>query len=128
MCDAFAASHRSQPTLVGLGYNTVEGYTKVIGEAKTVFVNGPMGIFEEEATEYGTKTVWEAVAKSQAYSVIGGGDSITAVNKYNLEKEMSYICTGGGALVRFLSGEELPVVKALRHAALKFVSRSICKL
>jgi len=61
-----------------------------------------------------------AVAKSDAFSALGGGDSIAAVNKYNLENNISYISTGGGALVRFLSGEELPVIKALRKSARKF--------
>lgn len=82
-----------------------------------MFVNGPMGIFEEEATEYGTKAVWEALGDTEAYTVIGGGDSITATTKYDKTAAISYICTGGGALIRFLTGEELPVVKALRHGA-----------
>jgi len=58
-----------------------------------------------------------AIAKSNAFSVLGGGDSIAAVNKYNLADGISYISTGGGALVRFLSGEELPVIKALKKSA-----------
>ena len=79
-----------------------------------------MGIFEEAITEYGTKGVWDALAGTEAYTLIGGGDSVTATEKYNLKDKMSYICTAGGALIRFLSGEELPVVKALRHAAKTF--------
>ena len=85
--------------------------------AKTVFVNGPMGVFEQEPSEYGTKEVWRALADTEGFTVLGGGDSITATEKYGLTDKMGYICTGGGALIRFLSGEELPVVKALRHAA-----------
>jgi phosphoglycerate kinase len=106
--------------LADIGHKTAEVYKKAIGEAKTVFINGPMGVFENEATEHGTKTIWQAVADSSAFSVLGGGDSITAANKYQVKDKISYICTGGGALVRFLSGEELPVVKALRNAAVKF--------
>ena len=105
---------------VDIGGRTVELYKKAIEQAKTIFINGPMGVFENEPSEYGTKAIWEAAAKSKAYSVLGGGDSITAANKYKVENDVSYICTGGGALVRFLTGEELPVVKALRHAAIKF--------
>jgi phosphoglycerate kinase len=108
--------------LVDIGRATVAGYRATIDKASTVFINGPMGIFEEGLSEYGTKSVWEAIAAANAYSVLGGGDSITATKKYGLEKEFSYICTGGGALVRFLSGEELPVVKALRFAAQRFKS------
>lgn len=106
--------------LVDIGSKTAEIYRTTINEAKTVFVNGPMGIFENEPTELGTKVVWEALAESKADTILGGGDSIAAANKFNVEQKVSYICTGGGALIRFLSGEELPVVKALRYAADKF--------
>ena len=61
--------------------------------------------------------MWQALADTPGFTVLGGGDSITATEKYDLTKKMGYICTGGGALIRFLSGEELPVVKALRHGA-----------
>ncbi|MDO8685717.1 MAG: phosphoglycerate kinase [Clostridiales bacterium] len=106
--------------LTDIGHDTVGLYVNYIEKAGTIFVNGPMGVFENEVSEYGTRSIWNAVADSCAYSVLGGGDSIAAINKYKLEKKISYICTGGGALVRFLSGEELPVVKALRYAAQKF--------
>lgn len=103
--------------VLDIGAKTAEMYTQEILKAKTVFVNGPMGVFEEEVTEYGTKAVWDALASTQGYSVIGGGDSITATNKYGKANDVGYICTAGGALIRFLSGEELPVVKALRHGS-----------
>ena len=85
--------------------------------ARTVFVNGPMGVFEKPESELGTETVWQALADTEGFTVLGGGDSITATEKYALTDKMGYICTGGGALIRFLSGEELPVVKALRHGS-----------
>jgi phosphoglycerate kinase len=103
--------------LLDLGHATLVDYTAIIQEAKTVFFNGPAGVFEKKETEQGTKVLLKAIAKSNAFSAIGGGDSITAVNKYKLAKDISYISTGGGALVRFLSGEELPVVKALKKSA-----------
>jgi len=106
--------------LADIGHETVGLYRRIIGEAGTVFINGPVGVFESEATEYGTKAIWETTASSRCYSVLGGGDSIAAANRYGVGKGISYICTGGGALVRFLSGEELPVVKALRNAAKRF--------
>ena len=100
-----------------IGKETAATYQKYIRESATVFVNGPMGIFEEEPTEYGTKAVWDALGDTKAYTVVGGGDSITATTKYGKTDDISYICTGGGALIRFLTGEELPVVKALRHGS-----------
>lgn len=102
---------------VDIGSRTAAVYDDAIRNAKTVFVNGPMGIFEQEPSEYGTKAVWNALAQTEGFAVLGGGDSITATEKYGLTEQMGYICTGGGALIRFLSGEELPVVKALRHGA-----------
>lgn len=102
---------------VDVGSETAEIYRKVILSAKTVFVNGPMGVFEQAPSEAGTKKVWQALADTEGHTVLGGGDSITATEKYGLADKMGYICTGGGALIRFLTGEELPVVKALRHGA-----------
>ena len=106
--------------VLDIGGKTAELYADTIRNAKTVFVNGPMGVFEQPETELGTKTVWQALATTGAYTVLGGGDSITATEQYGLIDRMGYICTGGGALIRFLTGEELPVVKALRHAARTF--------
>ena len=106
--------------LMDIGSSTITKYEKIINNAKAIFFNGPAGVFEKEETELGTKSILTTIAKSNAFSVIGGGDSITAVNKYNLADNISYISTGGGALVRFLSGEELPVIKALRKSAKKF--------
>ncbi len=102
---------------IDIGHETAKAYREHILGAKTVFVNGPMGVFEQAPSEYGTKAIWEALADTQGFTVLGGGDSITATEKYGLTDKMGYICTGGGALIRFLSGEELPVVKALRHGA-----------
>ncbi|MDR0404081.1 MAG: phosphoglycerate kinase [Treponema sp.] len=103
--------------VLDIGCETAALYQNIIREAKTVFVNGPVGVFEDEATERGTKMVWDALGDTAAYTVIGGGDSITATKKYGKTKDINYICTGGGALIRFLTGEELPVVKALRHGS-----------
>ena len=102
---------------VDVGSDTAARYRDEIMNARTVFVNGPMGVFEKPESELGTKTVWQALADTEGFTVLGGGDSITATEKYALTDKMGYICTGGGALIRFLSGEELPVVKALRHGS-----------
>jgi len=106
--------------IADIGARTIQAYKDEISQARTVFVNGPPGVFEESETELGTRELWHHIAASAAFSVLGGGDSISAVNKYGLSEKFSYICTGGGAMVRFLSGAELPVVRALKKAAVKF--------
>jgi phosphoglycerate kinase len=103
--------------LIDIGAKTIDRYAQIIHEAGTVFINGPMGVFEKKPSEAGTKAIWEAAADTKGYSVIGGGDSVAAANMFGVRDKIGYICTGGGALVRFLSGEELPVVKALKDAA-----------
>ncbi len=103
--------------LLYIGAQTAELFAGIIRSTKTVFVNGPMGVFEKPETEHGTKTVWQALAETEAYTVLSGGDSITAMEQYGFVDRMGYICTGDGALIRFLTGEELPVVRALRYAA-----------
>ena len=104
-------------TLFDIGLKTASQYQDIILKAKTVFVNGPMGVFEQEETELGSRMLWDSLGDTGSYTVIGGGDSITATKKFGKTKDISYICTGGGALIRFLTGEELPVVKALRHGS-----------
>jgi len=118
--EALIGSVPEDAGLLDIGGKTAKRYTETILAAKTVFVNGPMGVFEKPETELGTRAVWQALGNTAAYTVLGGGDSITATEKYGLMERMGYICTGGGALIRFLTGEELPVVKALRHAAKAF--------
>jgi phosphoglycerate kinase len=103
--------------ILDLGSSTIEMYKDILSKAKTVFINGPAGVFEKPETEKGTRELFTHTAASDAFSVIGGGDSITAAKKFGLEKDFSYMCTGGGAMVRFLSGEELPVVTALKKGA-----------
>ena len=119
-CEALADAIPANATVLDIGSRAAKRYADVILASKTVFVNGPMGVFEQPETELGTKVVWDALGDTQAYTVVGGGDSITATSKYGKTELISYICTGGGALIRFLTGEELPVVKALRHAATAF--------
>lgn len=110
---------------VDIGVRSVEAYCDFIMKAKTVFANGPMGIFEQEMSEFGTKAVFSALGSTKAHTIVGGGDSITAAAKYGVTDKLGYVCTGGGALIRFLTGEELPVVKALRYAATKFASSKL---
>ena len=110
----------AEAAVVDIGSRAIQTYTDLIQTSRTVFVNGPMGIFEQADSEAGTRALWTALGETAAYTVLGGGDSITAARKYEVLDKMGYVCTGGGALIRFLSGEELPVVRALRHAAETF--------
>jgi phosphoglycerate kinase len=89
----------------------------VILNAKTILWNGPMGVFEMEKFQHGTKTVALSVAASTqngAFSLVGGGDSVAAVNKFNLSDKVSYVSTGGGALLEYFEGKELPGIAAIK--------------
>jgi phosphoglycerate kinase len=96
-----------------VGPRTVEEFRSHIGGARTIFWNGPMGVFEIEAFAEGTEGVARAVADSAARSVVGGGDSVAAVAKLGLEDEMGFISTGGGASLEYIEGKELPGVAVL---------------
>jgi phosphoglycerate kinase len=106
--------------LVDIGHETAAAYAAVIAAAGTVFVNGPAGIFEKPAAEYGTRMLWEAMASTAGFSALGGGDSIAAMNALGLAGRFDYVCTAGGAMVQFLSGAPMPVVEALKVAAARF--------
>ena len=92
-------------------------FTDVIMASKTILWNGPVGVFEFDNFAHGTETVAKAIAtatKAGAFSLVGGGDSVAAVNKFNLASEVSYVSTGGGALLEFIEGKVLPGIKAIR--------------
>ena len=98
-----------------IGPATTKAYAEAIAGAKTVFWNGPMGVFEMSSFEAGTKGVALAVAANkEADTIIGGGDSVAAVNKFNLADQMTFISTGGGASMELVQGEALPGVEALK--------------
>lgn len=99
-----------------IGPESVKSFSSVVKSSKTILWNGPMGVFEMEKFETGTKSVAEAVVeatKKGAFSLIGGGDSAAAVAKFGFEDEVSYVSTGGGALLEYMEGKELPGVKAI---------------
>ncbi len=99
-----------------IGPKAIEDFSEIIMKSKTIMWNGPMGVFEMSSFENGTKSIAEAISratKNGAYSLIGGGDSAAAITKFNLTNEVSYISTGGGALLEFLEGKELPGIKAI---------------
>jgi phosphoglycerate kinase len=103
--------------LVDIGEQTISRYVGVVQQAATVFVNGPAGIYERQVSQAGTEALWTAIADAPGYSVVGGGDSVAAAGRFGVRERMSYVCTSGGGMVRFLSGQALPVVEALRRAA-----------
>lgn len=97
-----------------IGPEAAKDFAKVIEESKTILWNGPMGVFEMANFEIGTKQVAFAIAQATAngtYSLIGGGDSVAAINKYSLANQVSYVSTGGGAMLEYIEGKELPGVK-----------------
>ncbi|MEQ1585240.1 MAG: phosphoglycerate kinase [Cyclobacteriaceae bacterium] len=99
-----------------IGPQATQVFSKVIEESKTILWNGPMGVFEMEKFEKGTKAVAEAVVRATskgAFSLIGGGDSAAAVSKFGFEEKVSYVSTGGGALLEYFEGQVLPGVAAL---------------
>lgn len=99
-----------------IGNETIKAFTKVLMNSKTILWNGPMGVFEMDAFAHGTKSIAEAVAeatKNGAYSLIGGGDSAAAVQKFGFASHVSYVSTGGGALLEYFEGKELPGISAI---------------
>jgi phosphoglycerate kinase len=106
--------------IVDLGHAAVDAYRAAIAAAGTVFVNGPAGVFEQPETEYGTRALWEAMAETAGFSALGGGDSVTAMNRFGLGDRFDYVCTAGGAMVQFLSGKPMPVIEALKASAERF--------
>ena len=99
-----------------IGPETRKQYAELIGGAKTIFWNGPMGVFEWPRFAEGTRAVAQAVADADAYSVVGGGDSVRAINELGLANEVSWVSTGGGAALELLEGKELPGVAAIPAA------------
>lgn len=100
-----------------IGPVTIKGYTELIYSSNTILWNGPMGVFEMDKFAAGTSAIAKAIAEATAkgaYSLIGGGDSVAAVNKNKLGDKVSYVSTGGGAMLEYMEGKELPGIKAIR--------------
>ena len=96
-----------------IGEESIELFAEVISKAKMIVWNGPMGIFEDSRYMKGTKEIAKAVIYSGAYSVVGGGDTISALNKLDLISKIKFVSTGGGAMLEFLAGKILSGLKAL---------------
>jgi phosphoglycerate kinase len=99
-----------------IGEKSIQQFSEVIGQSKTILWNGPMGVFEMKPFQTGTKAIADAIVKATAggaFSLVGGGDSVAAVNQFGLAEKVSYVSTGGGAMLEFFEGKELPGIAAI---------------
>ena len=103
--------------IIDIGSETIARYESMIQAAATIFVNGPAGVYESAAGEPGTRRLWEAVAAAPGKSVIGGGDTVASAGRFVDLDDIGFVSTGGGALVRFISGQPLPMLEAMQRAA-----------
>ena len=101
--------------ILDIGPDTAERFAAALGGAGTVLWNGPVGVFEFDQFGEGTRVLAQAVARSPAFSIAGGGDTIAAIEKYGVEQDISYISTAGGAFLEFLEGKTLPAVEVLEE-------------
>lgn len=103
--------------IVDVGPKTVEYYSKIIASAGTVFISGPAGNFERESFDVGTRELLRAVSKSMATTIVSGGHLTTALKKYGMDTHINHISTAGGALVLYMTGSKLPMIRALENAS-----------
>jgi phosphoglycerate kinase len=103
--------------IVDIGPRTADHYAQLLDQAGTIVWNGPVGVFEIDQFGAGTRQLAQAVADSSAFSLVGGGDTLAALEKYGLSDRVSYISTGGGAFLEFLEGKTLPAVAMLEARA-----------
>jgi phosphoglycerate kinase len=123
----FAASAEADVKTVGnvaademildIGPDTADRFARMLSDAGTIVWNGPIGVFEFDQFGEGTRTLAQAIARSPAFSIAGGGDTLAAIEKYRVEDDISYISTGGGAFLEFLEGKKLPAVAVLEERA-----------
>ena len=101
--------------ILDIGPDTAEAFAQMFATAGTIVWNGPVGVFEFDQFGEGTRTLAQAIARSSAFSIAGGGDTLAAIEKYRVEDDISYISTGGGAFLEFLEGKKLPAVAVLEE-------------
>lgn len=103
--------------ILDIGPKTAAQFAELLKTSKTILWNGPVGVFEFDQFGEGTKTLAKAIAESSAFSIAGGGDTLAAIDKYGVGKDISYISTGGGAFLEFVEGKVLPAVEVLEQRA-----------
>ncbi|HKE46364.1 MAG TPA: phosphoglycerate kinase [Steroidobacteraceae bacterium] len=111
------AAVRPEEMILDIGPDTAERFAGLIGRAGTIVWNGPVGVFEFDQFGEGTRVLAQAIARSPAFSLAGGGDTLAAIEKYQVEEGISYISTGGGAFLEFVEGKKLPAVEVLEQRA-----------
>jgi len=107
----------AEEMILDIGPDTAESFARRFTSAGTIVWNGPVGVFEFDQFGEGTRVLAQAIARSSAFSIAGGGDTLAAIEKYRVEDDISYISTGGGAFLEFLEGKKLPAVAALEARA-----------
>ena len=112
-----AADVGAADLVLDVGPRTAERFAALLGDAGTIVWNGPIGVFEWDAFSHGTETLARAIAASGAFSIAGGGDTIAAIAKYGIERDIGYISTGGGAFLEMLEGKTLPALEILERRA-----------
>jgi len=110
----------TQYNLYDIGEQSIKNFIEILNDAKTVFLSGPCGVFEKPEFMKGTKEIFTFVANQDVFSIVGGGHTVAAVEQLGLDQKMSHISTGGGSLEKFMMGEKLPVVEALKNAKKRF--------
>ena len=103
--------------ILDIGPDTARRYAQIIQQAGTIVWNGPVGVFEFDQFGAGTQAVSQAIAASNGFSIAGGGDTLAAIDKYDIASQVSYISTGGGAFLEFIEGKQLPAVAILESRA-----------
>ena len=103
--------------ILDIGPDTAELFAGMLEAAATIIWNGPVGVFEYDQFGEGTRAIADAIARSKAFSLAGGGDTLAAIEKYGVEEGISYISTGGGAFLEFVEGKQLPAVAVLEARA-----------
>ena len=103
--------------ILDIGPATTAEYSRILATAKTIIWNGPMGMFEVDPCCEGTLAIADAVASSRAYSLVGGGETVAAIEKCGFADQISYISTGGGAFLEFVEGKTLPALAVLEERA-----------